>query len=92
MRQLGEQGERRVVVMLGAPDWRGAQEAAARFDASVAAAHAGLRRAGDGSVATQSLDFYRPWRDALLTDGQRASCARRTPHPWPRRRWSGCTA
>lgn len=72
MRQLGEQGERRVVVMLGAPDWRGAQEAAARFDASVAAAHAGLRRAGDGSVATQSLDFYRPWRDALLTDGQRA--------------------
>jgi predicted exporter len=72
MRQLGEQGERRVVIMLGAPDWRGAQDAAARFDASVAAAHAGLRRAGDGSVATPSLDFYRPWRDALLTDGQRA--------------------
>lgn len=71
MRQLGEQGERRVVVMLGAPDWRSAQDAAARFDASVAAAHAGLRRAGDGSAATQSLDFYRPWRDALLTDGQR---------------------
>lgn len=72
MRQLGEQGERRVVIMLGAADWRGAQDAAGRFDASLAAAHAGLRRAGDGGVAAQALDFYRPWRDALLTDAQRA--------------------
>lgn len=72
MQQLGEQGERRVVVMLGAADWRSTQDATARFDASLAAAHAGLRRAGDGSVATQALDFYRPWRDALLTDTQRA--------------------
>lgn len=71
MRQLGEQGERRVVIMLGAADWRGARDAAARFDASLTAAHAGLRHAGDGSVATQALDFYRPWRDALLTDAQR---------------------
>jgi len=71
MRQLGEQGERRVVVMLGAADWRAAQDAAARFDATLAAAHAGLRRAGDGGAATQALDFYRPWRDALLTDAQR---------------------
>lgn len=72
MRQLGEQGERRVVVMLGAAGWPKAQDAAARFDATLAAAHAGLRRAGDGGVATQALDFYRPWRDALLTDAQRA--------------------
>jgi len=72
MRQLGEQGERRVVVMLGAADWHAAQEAAVRFDATLAAAHAGLRRTTDGGVATQALDFYRPWRDALLTDAQRA--------------------
>lgn len=72
MRQLGEQGERRVVVMLGAADWPQAQDAAARFDATLAAAHAGLRRTGDGGVAAQALDFYRPWRDALLTDAQRA--------------------
>ena len=72
MRQLGEQGERRVVVMLGAADWHAAQEAAVRFDATLAAAHAGLRRTTDGGVATQALDFYRPWRDALLTDTQRA--------------------
>ncbi|MCW5262272.1 hypothetical protein D5045_19595 [Verminephrobacter eiseniae] len=72
-RQLGEQGERRVVVMLGATEWRVAQTAAAAFDQSLTAAHAGLRRAGDGAVAAQALDFYRPWRDALLTDAQRAA-------------------
>src|SRR6218665_653710 len=72
-RQLGEQGERRVVVTLGATEWRVAQMAASAFDQSLTAAHAGLRRAGDGAVAAQALDFYRPWRDALLTDAQRAA-------------------
>ncbi|RZI86073.1 MAG: hypothetical protein EOP38_02610 [Rubrivivax sp.] len=71
MRQLGEQGERRVVVMVGGPDWASAQAAAARFDQALIAAHAGLRHAPDAGMAAQAVDFYRPWRDALLTDEQR---------------------
>ncbi|MCW5321000.1 hypothetical protein D5039_07435 [Verminephrobacter aporrectodeae subsp. tuberculatae] len=71
IRQLGEQGERRVVIMLGAADWRAAHTAAAAFDQSLAASRAGLRRTADGAVAAQALEFYRPWRDALLTDAQR---------------------
>jgi predicted exporter len=72
MRQLSEQAERRVVVLVGAPDWAGAQAVAARFDQSLIAAKAGLRRAADTGVAAQAVDFYRPWRDVLLTDAQRA--------------------
>ncbi|MGH6649218.1 MMPL family transporter [Aquabacterium sp.] len=71
MRQLGEQGERRIVVMVGAPTWAEAQAASARFDQSLMAAKAGLRHAPDIGEAAQALDFYRPWRDALLTDAQR---------------------
>jgi predicted exporter len=71
MRQLGEQGERRIVVMVGAPTWAEAQAASARFDQSLMAAKAGLRHTQDIGVAAQALDFYRPWRDALLTDAQR---------------------
>jgi predicted exporter len=71
MRQVSEQGERRVVVMLGAADWGAVQKAALRFDQSLIAANAGLRRVADAGLAAQVMDFYRPWRDALLTDAQR---------------------
>lgn len=73
MRLLGEQGERRIVVMLGGGDWDEVRAAAGRFEHSVASAGAGLRSVADAGVAAQAMAFYRPWRDALLTDTQRAS-------------------
>lgn len=79
MRQLGEQGERRVVVMLAAKDWATVQQATQAFDRSLIAAKAGLRRVPDVGLAPQTMDFYRPWRDALLTDAQRASLKQADP-------------
>jgi len=73
MRQLGEQGERRVVVMLGASDWAAVQKAALEFDQSMASSKAGLRRVAEAGLVAQTMDFYRPYRDALLTDAQRQS-------------------
>ncbi|MES2091239.1 MAG: hypothetical protein V4532_14850 [Pseudomonadota bacterium] len=79
MRQLGEQGERRIVVMVGASDWAVVQSAADEFDQSLRAAHAGLRRVADSATAGQTMDFYQPWRDALLTDQQRTALQQAKP-------------
>ncbi|HIV73217.1 MAG TPA: hypothetical protein H9903_19940 [Candidatus Aquabacterium excrementipullorum] len=69
MTQMAGQAERRIVVMLGAADWETAQAAAKRFDASLTSQHAGLHRTAE--AGGDALDFYKPWRDALLTDAQR---------------------
>jgi predicted exporter len=79
MRQLGEQGERRVVVMLGAADWSAIQKAALVFDQSLVGAKAGLRRVREAGVVAQTMEFYRPYRDALLTDAQRESLRHADP-------------
>lgn len=73
MAQLAGQGERRIVVMLGAADWGTAQAAANRFDQVLMAQKAGLRRGAEASG--DALAFYKPWRDALLTDAQRRALA-----------------
>lgn len=72
-RQLADRASRRVVVLLGAPDWPAARAAAAAWRASVNAAHTPLKASvtsGESSPAAL-LDFYRPWRDRLLTSQQR---------------------
>lgn len=72
-RKLADRASRRITVMLGAPDWPAAQAAAAAWRAGLAAAGAPLKLqaapAQDGAAAL--LDFYRPWRDRLLTNAQR---------------------
>lgn len=73
MAQLAGQGERRIVVMLGAADWDTVLAAAQRFDHTIAAGQAGLRRAAE--AGGDALAFYAPWRDALLTDAQRQALA-----------------
>lgn len=73
MRQLTQHAERRVVAMVGAPDWPSAKLAAQRFDESLRAQGAGLQRVQDTLPVEQVMAFYAPWRDALLTDAQRAA-------------------
>ena len=73
MTQLAGQGERRIVVMLGAADWDKALAAAQHFDRALTAQKAGLQRAAE--AGGDALAFYKPWRDALLTDAQRQALA-----------------
>jgi predicted exporter len=72
MKQLAEQGERRVVVMLGGADWERVRQAAQRFDHALQAQQAGLQPVQDVVPSDQVMSFYAPWRDVLLTDAQRA--------------------
>lgn len=71
MKQLTQQAERRVVVMVGAPDWASAKLAAQRFDVALQGQGAGLKPVQDALPVDEVMAFYAPWRDALLTDAQR---------------------
>jgi len=72
-RQLADQVTRQVVVMIGAPDWAGARKAAGAWQQSLAAAHAPLRASAMAGPDTlrDTLAFYAPYRDRLLTPAQR---------------------
>ncbi|MDZ5459467.1 MMPL family transporter [Azohydromonas lata] len=76
-RQLAERAGRQVVVMLGASDWEAARRAAAAWRAGLQAADAALQPQplGDPAALAQALEFYRPWRDRLLTAAQRERLA-----------------
>jgi predicted exporter len=72
-RLLAQRASRQVVVMVGAPDWASAQRAAAAWRQALSATGAPLR-ASDASTPGSlgaAVDFYRPWRDRLLTPAQR---------------------
>ncbi|WP_373375791.1 MMPL family transporter [Cupriavidus nantongensis] len=74
LRQLADGVSREIVVLVGAPDWAQARDAAQRFGQSTGA-HPGLLRPVDQIAAFDfdaALAFYRPWRSHLLTDRQRA--------------------
>lgn len=73
MKQLAEQGERRVVVMIGGADWRQVQQAVSRFDTALTEQKVGLQRVLEAQQTEQLMAFYAPWRDVLLTDAQRQS-------------------
>ena len=80
-RQLADQVARQVVVMVGAPDWASAQKAAGAWQRAVDAAHAPLKAsalAGAGALR-DSLAFYAPYRDRLLTPAQRAQLEKSAP-------------
>ncbi|WP_432261413.1 MMPL family transporter [Cupriavidus sp. TMH.W2] len=78
LRQLADGVSREIIVLVGAPDWQRARAAAQRFG-QAAGAHPGLLRPVDKIAAFDfdaALAFYRPWRDHLLTDSQRATLGR----------------
>ena len=80
-RQLADQVTRQVVVMIGAPDWAGAQKAADAWQGAIDAAHAPLKAsalAGADSLR-DTLAFYAPYRDRLLTPAQRAQLEHAQP-------------
>lgn len=80
-RQLADQVSRQVVVMIGAPDWAGARKAAAAWQGAVDAAHAPLKQsamAGPDALR-DTLAFYAPYRDRLLTPAQRVQLEQAAP-------------
>ena len=70
-RKLADQASRQIVVMVGAPSWGETRRAVDAFRGAVG--NVGWREAvkADGGALNHALDFYRPWRDRLLTAGQR---------------------
>ncbi|MFL6700320.1 MAG: MMPL family transporter [Vitreoscilla sp.] len=81
MRQLADQATRQVVVMIGAPDWAGAQKAAAAWQRAAEVAHAPLKQsamAGPDALR-DAMAFYAPYRDRLLTPTQRARLEQAAP-------------
>ncbi|MBK1612132.1 hypothetical protein CKO44_01440 [Rubrivivax gelatinosus] len=78
---LAAQASRQVVVMLGAADWAATRRAAAAWRATLAAGPAPLKPStlGDTQALGAALDFYRPWRDRLLTPAQRERLAATPP-------------
>ena len=80
-RQLADQLTRQVVVMIGAPDWARAQRAADAWQHAMAAAQAPLKTSAlAGSDALRdTMAFYVPYRDRLLTPAQRDQLEHATP-------------
>lgn len=77
---LADGVSRQVVVLLGAPDWASARQAAAQWRATLAAANAPLQPTAAGSAGIDAvLRFYEPWRDRLLTAAQRRELAESAP-------------
>jgi predicted exporter len=76
-RELADRAGRQVIVMLGAADWDAARRAGAAWREALQAAHAPLqpRALGNDASLREALDFYRPWRDRLLTPAQRERLA-----------------
>lgn len=69
---MAERVSRQVVVLLGAPDWGAARQAAGLWRDALEKSGAPLR-AGDATAGAGDslLAFHQPWRDRLLTSAQR---------------------
>ena len=80
-RQLADQVMRQVVVMIGAPDWAGARKAAAAWQQAADAAKAPLKPSAmaGADALRDTLAFYAPYRDRLLTPAQRAQLEHAPP-------------
>lgn len=72
-RQLADQAARQVIVMLGTPDWGQTQKAALAWSQALRGQEVLVEsRAFNPTAQADTLAFYRPWRDRLLTPAQRA--------------------
>jgi len=81
LRRLADSVAQEVVVLVGSPDWARTRAAAQRF--SQATAQDGTLLQPVDKIAAfdfdKALDFYRPWRDHLLTDAQRQQLQQGNP-------------
>lgn len=78
-RLLADGVSRQVVVLLGAPDWDGAQLAARHWRRAMDASQAPLSVVRGDGAADALLQFYEPWRARLLTSQQRAALEAASP-------------
>lgn len=79
-RVLADGAARQVVVLVGVPEWDGARAAARAWRESLARSGAPLKpAAADAAIADAALDFYKPWRDRLLTSAQRQQLREASP-------------
>lgn len=80
MRRLSDQAARQVVVLVGAPDWQAAQQAARAAQQALSRQSTVLTpQITDMSAQESAVAFYAPWRDRLLTDEQRAWLTQASP-------------
>ncbi len=80
-RQLAGQVTRQVVVLIGAPDWASASKAADAWQHAIDAGPAILKAsamAGPDALR-DTMAFYAPYRDRLLTPAQRAQLEQAAP-------------
>jgi predicted exporter len=75
--RLAERVSRQVIVMLGAPQWDEARQAAQAWRGALGAASSPLHEApgADPASMAAAIAYYRPWRDRLLTSAQREHLA-----------------
>ncbi len=78
-RQLAGQVTRQVVVMIGAPDWDRAQQAAAAWEQATAQAPLKTSALAGPDQQRAMLAFYAPYRDRLLTTAQRTQLEHAAP-------------
>jgi predicted exporter len=78
-RKLADEAGRQVVLLVGAKDWPSAQQAADEATRALEqAAHVLEPVVVDTSAMERAVDFYRPYRDRLLTPAQRQWLTRAT--------------
>jgi predicted exporter len=73
--RLLDAATREVVVLVGSPDWAKSRAAAAAFERVAKDSKEFARVGDDASSVDATLDFYRPYRDRLLTAAQREAFA-----------------
>ena len=64
-----------VLVLLGSADWQHTRRAAEAYSRSIATSRVLAAPAQEAAGSQEALDFYRPYRDRLLTNAQRERLA-----------------
>lgn len=77
--RLSDGASRRVVVVLAAADFARVRAAAEQVDATLKGADGPLQTAAGSTTGSELIDFYAPWRDRLLADGDRERLSRQSP-------------
>jgi predicted exporter len=70
-RQIVDGATRQILVLIGSRDWAQSRAAAEVFSNALKESKALDLRVDDDASSTAALDFYRPYRDRLLTPAQR---------------------
>ncbi|MES2947863.1 MAG: MMPL family transporter [Pseudomonadota bacterium] len=80
-RQLTDSASRRVVVLVGGSDWPSARRAADAYAETLSEPGIvqSVRYRVDDAMAAQMIEFFKPWRDHLLTAQQRQMLVTQSP-------------